>query len=183
MARRRNTNSRRSSGPRRRLFWARSTDVAQYSEGSPARWSNLLGQFNADYGADLFGFTVTRIVGHYSWFAADSQDVSTAYRLPVGIRVDEQSESIAGNARLDKLPINDPNADWMYVRNNYGITDSVQTHSSTRENAENRVELDLRSQRRLDELGQSLYLYHGMVPFTDVTVTFHWDLNILCKRP
>ena len=65
------------------------------------------------------------------------------------------TQSITDERQSARLPINDPHVDWMYARNNLGITHG--TDSAEIDVAQgNRVELDLRSQRRLDELGQSL---------------------------
>lgn len=184
MARRRNTNARRSGGQsRRRLFWARRNGLISFPEGNLGSQQDLLSTFQAAYDADLFGFTVTRVVGHYTWWVSEAQAVSTTFNLSVGIRIDEQVDTtgITDERQQNRLPANDPFADWMYVRNNLGVAGGT-----TSENApyRNTVELDLRSQRRLDELGQSLFLFAGHAgSYAGSDTHFWYDLNILCKRP
>ncbi len=176
---------RRSTAPRRRLFWARRQSLLQFTETNQATPQNLLGPFQEAYGADLFGFTVTRIVGHYTWWTADDQTTATTYNFSVGIRTDEQ-EQAAGDTdtrQQQQIPANSPHDDWMYVRNNLGIASGTGAPEEVEQSALNRIELDLKSQRRLDELGQSLYIYAGLNDYPGVDVWAWYDLNILCKRP
>ena len=183
MARRRTSNYRRSA-PCRRMFWARRAGLVTLTEDNVASQQSLLADFQAEYDADLFGFTVTRIVGHYTHWTSGSELVSTSYNLSVGIRVDESvdTENVTDERQSARLPINDPHVDWMYARNNLGITHG--TDSAEIDIAQgNRVELDLRSQRRLDELGQSLYLVGGLNSYPGDDVYVWYDMHVLCKRP
>lgn len=182
-------NSRRpvrKTGPKRNMFWARRTELITMEEGNLSTTHSLLANFNTVYGANLFGFTVTRIRGHYTWWTPDSQDVSTSFNLSFGIRTDETADFEVANEdgeQTARTPFEDPYADWMYVRNSLGITDSVQTHSSTREAAENIVELDIKSQRKLSELGERLYLMAGTNTAAAGTVYCRYDLHVLLKQP
>ena len=187
MARSRYSN-RRGSAPRRRLFWARRAGLVTLTEANLASQQSLLATFQEAYDADLFGFTVTRIIGHYTHWTSDATDVSTTYNLSVGIRVDETSDTqgIDDTQQSDRLPINDPHVDWMYARNNLGITYGTSASATTDQTAiqaNNRVELDLRAQRRLDELGQSLYLVGGLNSYPGEDVYVWYDFHVLCKRP
>lgn len=182
MARRRNSY-RRSSAPKRRLFWARRAGLITFSPANYAGIYDLLGDFQEEYGADLFGFTVTRILGNYTFWAAP-ESTTTTFNLSTGIRVDDESEISGSTAgwRASKVPIQDPHVDWMWARNNLGF------HPSESEEAAsiaplNRVNLDLRSQRRLDELGQSLYLFAGLNAEPVDSVYAWYDFHVLCKRP
>lgn len=182
MARRRNSVPRRSA-PRRRLFWARRSGLATFTSTNYAGIYDLLGPFQEEYGADLFGFTVTRILGTVQHWAAP-ETTSTTYNLSTGIRVDDQSE-IEGSAasdRLQRLPVNDPHTDWMWARNNLGFHAGETMEPATLAYY-NRFTLDLRSQRRLDELGQSLYWFAGInaAPVDDISMWY--DFHVLCKRP
>lgn len=188
MARRRTSNGRRSNANRRRLFWARRTELNQFQAADLAQSNNLLEDFEGAYGADLFGFTITRIVGFYTWWAPNTTATSTTFTVSAGIRVDDESE-IAGSTdteQVARLPINDQFVDWMYARNNLGATQSTSAPTGPDvpfQISRNMVELDLRSQRRLDELGQSLFFFHGLNASPGDDVFFWYDLNILCKRP
>lgn len=183
MARRRNSNRGRSA-PRRRMFWARRAELSTLNADGYAFSHDLLQDFQDAYSADLFGFTVTRVVGHFTWWAS-AQTVATTFNLSMGLRVDDsnQVQSVPADQRVGTLPIRDPFVDWMWVRNNGGATVG-ETDAPALQMANNRVELDLRSQRRLDELGQSLYLFHGLnTPIEGEDIFLWYDLHILCKRP
>lgn len=183
MARRRYSNRGRSNANRRRLFWARRSNLSTFSASNYAGIYDLLGPFQTAYDADLFGFTVTRIIGHYQYWAAP-QATTTTFNVSTGIRIDDQSEIEGSDAswRLGKLPVNDPHVDWMWSRNNLGFHPS-ESEEPASVSPLTRVELDLRSQRRLDELGQSLYMFMGIndAPVDDIFVW--WDFHVLCKRP
>ena len=149
MASRRSYN--RSRAPRRRMFWARRAGIITLTTDNLASQQSLLADFQTEYGADLFGFTVTRIVGHYTYWTADAPTLSTTYNLSVGIRVDESSDTqgIDDVQQGDRIPVNDPHVDWMYARNNLGTTTESTTVSTAEQAALNRVELDLKAQRRM----------------------------------
>lgn len=186
MARRR-TSYRRGSAPRRRMFWARAHNLATLSETNQAQVFNLLSPYQASANTDVEGVTVTRIRGHYTWWSA-AQAINTSFNLGVGIIVQDQSVY----AQLDTDPEQQATApwdehgqfrDWMYVRNNLGITDPASGEDQSATIAANRVELDLKSQRRFDEVNESLYAYAGLPEFPGENVYFWYDLHILLKRP
>lgn len=185
MARRRTSNRGRSGTNRRRLFWARRTALSAFTAADRAASYNLLADFETAYGADLFGFTVTRIIGHYTYWTTSNTGVATTYNVSTGIRVDDESE-IDGSTEAEqiaRLPVNDPFTDWMFARNNIGVTTTTGDPAQGFQLALNRVDLDLRSQRRLDELGQSLYWFVGLNASPGSDVNVWWDFHILCKRP
>lgn len=183
-------SNRRRTVPKRRMFWVRYSGLFQYNSEQQAAIGDMLSQFQADYGADLFGFTVTRIRGYYTFWAPNQPDVTTSANLSLGIRIGTENAVPATDAeQAELIPINDEYADWMYTRNNLllmpGSTSLTPTPSE--QAMGNRVELDLKAQRRLDEMGQSLFLFAGVnapiEPDTDTELTAWWDFNILCKRP
>lgn len=174
----------RSTTPRRRMFWAQQ-NVMQTTTGSQPIGNqplNLLGEFEDEYGADLFGFTVTRIRGHLT-FAFDQTDVVERHDPSYGIRVSSEAQTATTNTNLERLgtaPVEDPHADWMWVYN-----DTLYTNLNTGwMYAQYKVDVDIKAQRRLDELGQSLYLFSawGGSDFTSFVNVFI-SLRILCKRP
>ena len=185
MASRRHSNARRSA-PRRRLFWARQTGLRNLTPNNQATHLDLLYDFQQIYGADLFGITVTRIVGHYTYYSTENAAVSTTYNFSVGIRVDGQSHwtsDVPDEDQVEQIPINNPLEDWMYVRNNLGIVGGAGDDTEVAQAAANRVEVDLRAQRRVDEVGQTLMLFAGTANPLDDSIYCWFDLNILCKRP
>jgi hypothetical protein len=161
--------------------------VTQSNRAQPI---DLLYGFQQAYGADLFGFTVTRIVGHVTHWGAGGPSTQLAYTYSAGIRVDDQNQwtpSDTDARQLALTPYHDPYSDWMWTRNSVGAapTGSASAAAINDQQAHNRVELDLRSQRRLDELGQSLFYIHGILeelPTAESMVVFT-DINVLCKRP
>lgn len=193
----RRTRSYRKSGPRRRMFWARETGFASFNANNLAGVSNLLQRFEGEYGADLFGFTVTRIRGHMSHFMDSTltEPVQTTEWITRGIMVESESDiaTMDDQAVFQNTPYTSPHDDWMWARNQVGVTPPSQVGTGlearqqtfAQQLAENRFEFDLKSQRRLDELGQSLYLFAGFgeTPSDGSECFFEWDLHILCKRP
>lgn len=187
MARRR-TSYRRGSAPRRRMFWARAHNLATLSESNYAQTLNLMSPYQESAASDVEGVTVTRIRGHYTWFAS-GQAVSQTFNLGLGIIV--QDQSVAG--QLDTESEQQATApwdqygqfrDWMYVRNNLGVTPTSEIGATSPEElSTNRVELDLKSQRRFDEVNESLYLYVGLNDYPGENVYFWYDLHVLLKRP
>lgn len=194
MAYRRKSYSRRA--PRRRLMWVRDTGSSLFGDTSPnARVRNLLGQYEAIAGADVEGTTITRIRGRVRI------EPFTAFTGPVlysaGIKVDDtQAPGVLDADEVpDLLPTSRPGWDWMWVRNQHmagllaqgGETDTAQDRASNDFMAKT-FELDIKAQRRFDEVQQSLYLIHGFSE-TDPNVqlpdsaTIQWDLHILLKRP
>lgn len=184
MARNRRS-SRRSSNPRRRLFWAQFSSVLTAGPTTapvPMAPQNLLETFEDDYGADLFGFTVTRIRGLIR-FAYDQTTVVERHDVSFGIRIAAQSSVENADEELEQLnlsPAGDPHSDWMWVYN-----DTHYTHlDGSPQYAEYPVEVDIRAQRRLDELGQSLFMF-GAFANADLEsfVNMTLNLRVLCKRP
>lgn len=182
MARRRNL---RSSAPRRRMFWANANEL--FSAGPSAapvssEPYDLLANFREDYGADLFGFTVTRIRGLLR-FAYDQTTVVERHDASFGIRVANDNLPDVVNDEAERLliaPTGDPHADWMWLYNDSHYTNVAATGSY----AQYEVPIDIKAQRRLDELGQSLFFLGAFggadfEAFVNVTVA----LRVLCKRP
>ena len=120
MARRRYSNRGRSGGQsRRRLFWARRRVNLVYTDTERAYPTDLLSEFQAAYDADLFGFTVTRVLGTVCLWTEES-DVETSRWWSGGIRVADSAgvnEADTDPEQLNLTPANNPHADWMYATN------------------------------------------------------------------
>lgn len=195
MATRRNYRTRRPA-PKRNMFWARRTELVPYTNTNQGSIISLLSNFNSAYGASLFGFTVTRIRGHYTWYTAGVGEPSTTSRLSVGIRTDERSDAatastgVVGIADTDpeqavKAPYSDPYADWMYARNDLLIFPSTGDASPTQQQIrDNMTQVDIKSQRKLSELGENLYLMAEVNTDAEDDPWYVWyDLHILLKQP
>lgn len=182
-------------GQKRDMFWARRTGLITFDTANQASIVSLLGDFNQAYGANLFGFTVTRIRGHFTHFTTSTVEPSTSYRMSVGIRKDERIDAstaaggVTGIADTDpeqsvKQPFEDPYSDWMYARNCLGIVGSAGDEwASGDQVANNRVELDLKSQRKFSELNETLYMIVGTSWDGDDPVQFWYDMHVLLKQP
>lgn len=183
-------------GQKRDMFWARRTGTLALDANNQASIISLLGPFNQAYGANLFGFTVTRIRGHFTHYAPGTVEPSTSYRLSLGIRKDERIDAstaagdVVGIADQDseqavKQPYLDPYSDWMYVRNAFGIVGSTGDQTATQVQVGlNRVELDVKSQRKFSELNETLYAYWGTSWDGDADPIQVWyDFHILLKQP
>jgi len=103
----------------------------------------LLQQLRIDLGADLPGLTAIRIVG------TAVVDVPASAIVPVtcGIRVGTEDQGTA------VLPTSEPHADWMYWRGIY--PNSFQSTMGI-------IDLDLRSMRKIDEVGQDLFIVYSI---------------------
>lgn len=180
----RNRRSSRRTAPRRRMFWA--TTNTLFSAGPttapvPSAPFDLLEQFSDEYGADLFGFTVTRIRG-FIRFAYDTTSVVERHDASFGIRVGDEvsmNNATTEQNRIDLIPTFDKHADWMWV-----YEDSHYTNTTGIPWAQYPVEVDIKAQRRIDELGQSLFLLGGFggADF-EALVNVSIALRVLCKRP
>lgn len=167
------------------MFWVRTNNQFAASAANSAGIVDVLAGFNTAYGADLFGFTITRIVGNMTMTSSDTAP-APPYMWSVGLRVEDGSTIAAVNTDAEQrtlAPDEDPYSDWMYATNRHGFSTSEGNVGLS--SGPNRWEIDIRSQRRLDELGQSLYLFTGadlgggLVETTQLS----YDLNVLCKRP
>lgn len=184
MARRR---SYRSAAPKRRLFWVRFSDFTYPGDGGGAvRASNLLESFEEEYGAQLFGFTVTRIRGSLQVWDRGNPAGGTEPLLhwaSAGIRVCddaaiEQADEDGEQASL--IPQVDKHADWMWVTNKMVATEESTQYAPT---PRLDMDIDVKAQRRIDELGQGLYLIYGNGDITTSYMAWTWDLSVLMKRP
>lgn len=166
------------------MFWVRFTNSFTASSGNDAEIVNLLSDFQTEYGADLFGFTVTRIVGNFKTRASGGT-VPDTVRVSSGIRVEDQQAIANTNTDTEQgelSPFFDPYTDWMWARNEYHVNSAASEAAVVLNTS--RVDIDLRSQRRLDELGQSLYLFNQFDRGTTVTsISYQYNLNMLMKRP
>lgn len=160
----------RGRGPQRKMVWARnivSTPiVAPVATGIQV---NLLGQFEAEYGANLIGATVVRVRG--AIFAAPA--VAGPSACVFATRVSNDADATAGGG-----PIDSPYADWSmwepFVFNDAGVAD--QTGDS---DLLGRI-VDVRSMRKLEEINEQ---FTAWVQPSNQAYNVSWNLSILLKLP
>ncbi len=170
--------SRRSYGSRvpnsasnRKFVWARQNgQVAVDSDQGIT--IDLLSNFQQAYGADILGSTVMRVRGTVFW---NSGDVTlTAISAVVGIRVADQTELQADA----EGPISSMHADWMAYQ-----TTILDSGSDTYYQAD-RLGIDVRSSRKMEELGQTLALSFGTDAAAGGTaLTAKYILSVGLKLP
>ena len=166
-----------SRGTSRKFVWARHFFAGTMTGDALA--SDLLSQFETDYGAQLIGCTITRIRGYMYAIASDAEtDTLNAFRA--GIRVSTGNLDISSGVP-DQSPWTDENADWMawepFATVNTPSTATADDPLSARL-------IDVKAQRRLDELGERLLLIHGGAPGAPtITWAYGWDLSIGVKLP
>lgn len=185
MARGRNV---RVVAPKRRLFWVRKRSFKFPGDGAGNAFrTNLLDQFEEEYGAQLFGFTVTRIRGHLSVWPQSTEDfpVGTPVTYSAGIRVVDDAaieQADTDETHVPLLPMQDHHADWMWLTRETIMTppDFVGAGQPF---GVMRHEIDVKAQRRIDELGQGLYALSGNSGIDEAPLSYDLDLSILMKRP
>lgn len=156
--------SRRAAPARKRkLVWARMTpaisSVANVAAGTQFTESqDLLTTFRTQAGltAGPVGLTVMRM--RFSVSCAEFSTGSAA-QFVLGVRVMDSQEAVAAetDATAYSPAVSDPHADWMCFEP-FSAVSAVTSVSGRVEHA-----IDVRSMRRLDELGQTLVAVLGTV--------------------
>jgi len=158
-------------GPRRKMIWADMfVSGVALATGTVVAFDAMAG-FNAAYGADLLGATVTRIRQTFTGrFSDGSWGVGQTARLGW----------LKGASTLDNVdmdPIASPYLDWMF---NKSYDFSVVSISNPPDFW--RYEVDLKAQRKMEELQETL---HFVVRNNSVleTLDFNSHARILLKLP
>lgn len=181
---------RRSSGRSRRrsLQWAREfVAQQQFTPTNSAVFDDLLSDFQTVLGADANGTTVTRIRGEVGLQWNLAAGASPAFRsIDLGIRVADVAPLVGTDAeQIQYLPTSRPYSDWMFARRFLVTGTAVDAPADARVNAIKYVDIDIKSQRRVDELQQSLFAFTGTglaVPAGE-TASIAYDLHILLRKP
>ena len=155
--------------PARRLVWSRST---QSSVAVTNAQYDLLTDFRTagQYGAQPLGTTITRVRGAIVLIPSAP--------TPTGIVVGMVVEDRAAPAGQVPLPIDERHVDWMAWQPIPSVGRDGVTGSATS------YEFDFRAQRKLDEVGQTLWM-SWQEAVTSVTVTWNVTvfLSVLLKLP
>lgn len=157
---------RSAPASRRKLVWARKRAAQVFTAGTTLFKVNLLEDFEAAYGANLIGATVTRIRG------AAVADMDGAANVVLAARIGQESE-VDAPPTPGSGPIDEPFADWMMWEpflSVAGETPGTPAHGRV---------IDVKSQRRLEEIDEELSMWTSSA----TTGTVIWDLSILLKLP
>ena len=155
------TRVSRGTGARRKWVWARHSAVGIAVPAQDAIFSDLLSEFETRYGADLIGATIMRTRGEFK----------TSQSVVIGAR--RWQEPVDGVTRLtvDDSPINRPEHDWFLYRPVLlDVTTGVRV-----------VEIDVKSSRKVEELGESILWSVGNIASAAAEVS--WDLSLGLKLP
>jgi len=144
--------SRRSRAPRRRMIWSRlRTGETNIAASSAATFLIV----NASTNVSFHEATVTRLVGTVFLRMTDAGPwVDAAYSMGI-VTVGERAVAAGISAVPD--PSDPEGHDWMYWRNSQLTPVGVPTDGSTNVYVE-RIEIDIKSQRRLREAASDLVL-------------------------
>ena len=162
--------------PLRKFVWARSIGqgVINAPDTEPVGYStDLLQQFKDAYGADPLGCTVMRIRGKVVWSVG--QDLGVVGIGAIGIRT--FTEPLTPD---EEGPLTAPHADWMMYQPAYTYRPTAQDGAAWY--ALQMYDIDVKSNRKLEELGQGLGLFteHNIA---GVTGNIHYNLSIGLKLP
>jgi hypothetical protein len=171
---------RGGGGSRRRKVWARQWGEDHPAVGQPGTpvQTDLLGGFGAAMGSNEPGMTLARVVGSfYLTYEAGSLAGGSS---EVGIGLLSSSDLI--NAGIG--PMSNEYVDWFYHQQHHLYTPSVGGELSEG-GGNHRWDIDLRSMRKLDEIGDSLWLVTQTWGTGSVTVVpiVNWSLNMLMLLP
>lgn len=166
-----------SRGTRRKFIWARH-DVAA-SSTNQILGSDLLSQFETLYGAQLIGCTVVRIRG--TMWATSTGGTGTTNTARIGVRVESGTGlDLSAPLPVASGPYTDDSADWMLwepFTNTIGPSGQYPTTLIGRT-------IDVRSSRKMEELGQRLIAVFAPNPAAPTIVwSYGWDLSIGVKLP
>ncbi|WP_157034563.1 hypothetical protein [Corynebacterium jeddahense] len=165
MARTRSTLAGRT--PRRKMIWVR--DVGASPAATPTGATDLLTDFRAlNGGAQPLGVTVTRMRGRLAAQVSASPTFLTD--MTVGAIVLPRTIPAADIP----TPVTDLHADWLMWQPMDGLGQGAASAAGFS------VEIDVRSQRKMDEVGETLWLaWEG----TGLTTSLAWSISTLVKLP
>ena len=160
-------------GPRRQMVWAR---IFQSFSNSAGAVTDLLQTWRAELGIIkmLPGTTITRIVGTYDLCVVTADDAFTRWVWGLVVAPIENPPGV-GNS-----PDGSPGLDWMFVRNE-SVVQIQDAGTPVVKRRAAHYDLDLRSQRKFGEIGETLF-YVSDNPDGD-NFDVQLQFNILLKLP
>jgi hypothetical protein len=163
------------SHQRRSTTWARQTEPVSLTGATDYDTLDLLGAFKSD-GGNQQGVTITRI--HLS--VSVLSDVSPSDTFAWGI-VRGQSSDLGSNVAGAPIPAASPYADWMLWRTEYASYLSPG-NGAYFAGGGNHFEIDLKAQRRLEELDMTCNLVVQRID-TGADLDIVYTASVLLKLP
>lgn len=165
----------RQRSPARKFVWARNTGVITLAPNSVNR-QNALAGFEALYGAQLIGATVINFRGVACCFAAGPASRVENVRFAAIVQPNPGSAAVVADG-----PVGGENNDWMMYEPFQALVSSASITAGV--NDVNSRVIYSKASRRLDEIGDTLFLYTATPAANVNSVTFQWDLSIGLKLP
>lgn len=162
------SRARVSRGTRRKWVWARVSIDPTILGVESSLTGNMLGPFEAAYGANLIGVTACRIRGNLTMTGA-----ANGSRALFGVLKEVNSVSPDPLAVHERGPINTPFADWMMFE-----TFSLVSGSDTTGRM-----VDNKAMRTLQEVDEQLSWYWSTPASNSDAVTVQGYLSIGVKLP
>jgi len=155
------------------MVWARDFNLTTNTAGFVI---DVLKGFQNELGIikNLPGITVTRVVGTLDCRVVSVDDAFT--RLVWGIHVAEENNP----ATVGQNPLSSPEIDWMFVRQE-AVVQVADAGTPVVKRRVAHYDLDLHSQRKLDEIGSTLFFVCDNPDGDNFDVAFQF--NILLKLP
>jgi len=164
---------------RRKLIWARTVDFDLSVAAGAANRIDLLATFRlANGGAMPIGATVTRI--RLSMIVGVTDGLAFNSSCLMGAIVDQ----LYADATKVPVPLTDAHADWMYWQRLFPVAGPGS--SSDQDSAgpvTSGYEADVRSQRKAEELGQTLWLVTQHSNAVGATINIRGSASVLLKLP
>ena len=160
-------------GPRRKTVWARNFNLTTGTAGIVA---DILVDFRNEMGIlrNLPGTTITRVVGTHTTRVTTTDDAFTRWVWGLYVGHIDVFPSVTDN------PLGAPGLDWMFVRSE-NVVQVQDAGTPVVKRVASYFDIDLRAQRKMDEIGQTLY-YIGDNPEGDAFDVV-WNFNVLLKLP
>jgi len=145
-------NMSRRAAPRRKLIWARQQQIVQDIGAGAA--VDLLASYRA-LGGDTLGCSIARVridIQYEFGAVSDEGDFTT-----FGVIVDQLQADLTEVPRPGEG--SEPHADWMYWRTHMATGSGVLlTDGTPGGQVQTSFEVDIRAQRKMEELQETLYL-------------------------
>jgi len=182
---RRTSSARRPTTQRRKLVWARLSQVATVTTGvppalnTPARSSPLAG-FETSYGAQLVGATIMRVRGAIAIAGQPTEGVHLRACMFIGDEIDIVRGATNADNAFDAVSAS---RDYFMMEPFYANTAAAATLTAGSE-LHGRL-IDIKSHRKLDELNQSLVYDISAVSLgvANQNLTVVSNLSILVALP
>ena len=160
-------------GQRRKMVWARDFNITLNTAGLVV---DLLQGFINQLGITkpLPGMTITRIVGTHTIRVVSADDAFTRWEWGLVVADQSHAPTVTDN------PLTQPTQDWMFVRQE-AVVQVVDAGTPTVKRVAAHYDIDIKAQRKLQEIGQTLF-YVGDNPDGD-NFDINFQFNILLKLP